>query len=379
MDLQALGSSNAEFGVDLYQKLATANPDENVFFSPISLLFALAITLLGAKEKTEAQLKSVLKLDQFAHGEVHSRFADLMRHLQQSDGNYELNIANKLYGEETENFLSDFLEESKKYYGSGLEPVSFLNNADGIRSMINSWVEKQTHQKIRDLLPAGLLDALTRLVIVNAVYFKGTWKTQFDQSETQKGVFVTPLRTFSDVSFMHLPKLNAKYMYNNELNCQILELPYKGDSMSFVVVLPNLKETTLEAVESSMDKNFFSTVDENIWRMDVEIWLPKFKIEKKSNAMESLMKMGIVDLFSESRTDLSKMTGERNLFVSKLLHKAFIEVNEKGSEAAASTGVVISFRSAKIKIKFKADHPFIFYIKDNAIGSILFMGRLFKM
>ncbi|ESO03166.1 hypothetical protein HELRODRAFT_174066 [Helobdella robusta] len=382
MDLQTLGSSNAAFGVDLYQKLSSENPGENLFFSPISLLFALAITLLGAKEKTEAQIKSVLNLEHIPNGQLHQGFADLMNHFQTPNGKWELNIANKLYGEQTAKFLSEFVEDSKKFYGAGLEPVDFVGSSDKVTSLINEWVERQTKNKIKHLIPRNVLNALTRLVVVNAIYYKGAWKNQFRKGNTKVGSFMTASKTLSDVPFMYLNRLSTGYFYSDDLNSQVLELPYEGNSQSFVVILPDLQKTSLEVVEQRLSKEVFTTIEESLFRETVNVWLPKFKIEKESNVKESLKRMGITDLFSMKAADLSGMNGEKDLYVSHLLHKAFISVDEEGSEAAAATAVVITLKSAPIfrqPVDFKADHPFVFYIKDNKSGSILFLGKVSKL
>ncbi|ESN95906.1 hypothetical protein HELRODRAFT_86140 [Helobdella robusta] len=380
--LKKLSCSNTEFGLDLYRKFSSSDADGNIFFSPMSISLALAMTSLGARDKTELEMKSVLKLDKMTNKDIHEHFRKLVDDLKKSNDKFILHIANKLYGEKSNSFLNEFLKSCEEFYGAALEPVDFRNKAKECEATINAWVENQTNQKIRNLIAPGSLNAMTKLVLVNAIYFKGSWDIPFDESNTKEDKFYISENHTTQISLMHFSKKKLRYSFDEELKCQILELPYEGRRLSYVIILPDLEKTKLEEVEQKLTGTILQNISNHLYTKEVNVWLPRFKLESTPNVMRALMELGLQDLF-DSRADLSNMNGEKNLFVSSILHKAFIEVNEKGSEAAGATAVIIGKKSLRhpapsIPVDFRADHPFIFSIKDIESGSILFLGKFLK-
>jgi hypothetical protein len=265
---------------------------------------------------------------------------------------------------------------TKENYGAGLREVDFVNAAEReqARKTINSWVEKETKEKIKDLIPQGVLDALTRLVLTNAIYFKGDWALEFDKKQTTDAPFKISADKEVTVPLMYQ---KGDFKYAQEDGLQIIELPYKGDELSMVVLLP-AEVDGLAELEKSLtpkDLNRWSTL---LRKREVYVYLPKFKMTTGPLELGGVLKaMGMKDAFSLPPADFSGMTGSRDLFISNVLHKAFVAVDEKGTEAAAATAVVVTL-TAELAASpvFRADHPFVFVIKDNRSGSILFMGRL---
>ncbi|ESN95908.1 hypothetical protein HELRODRAFT_114508 [Helobdella robusta] len=379
-ELNQISSLNAEFALDLYGKLAATHPDANLFYSPISISFALAMTYLGASGKTEEELKSALRFDRVNEKNLHPLFKELRNNLLDTKGVYKLHMANKLYGEKSYNFLQDFLQQCNSFYGAELEPVDF-NNPDECALKINEWVEEQTNQKIKNLIAPGILNPLTRLILINAIYFKGDWNEKFNIKDTKEEDFFISKTNKVKVPMMHFHKKKLRYSFYEELNCQVLELPYVGKSLSFIVILPDLNKTSLSDVEKKLNGDELFNVSQHLYSREVQLWLPRFKLETSFEANDVLKQLGIIDLFSDSRADLSKIDGTKELYVSKVIHKAFVEVNEEGSEAAAATGVVFELRCAVIPMEpevVRVDHPFIFFIKDNHSGAVLFIGKFMK-
>ncbi|ESN95905.1 hypothetical protein HELRODRAFT_157615 [Helobdella robusta] len=379
-DLKEQVASNLEFGLDLYQQLSNASK-ENFFFSPTSISYALAVTMLGADGRTKNQMKSVLKFKDISDDKIHSPLAELNVQLLDTKRKYELYIANKLYGEVSYKFKDDFLQNCKKFYGANVESLDFKNQPSECESIINSWVEEHTNKKIKNLL-SGVLNELTRLVLVNAVYFKGDWNKKFNKNETSEQHFHVSEDTKMKVPMMYFMEIKLKYCYDEDLKCQIIDLPYVDGAMSFIVILPDLNATCLASVEKKLTVPILNNLPQKLHNYKtLELWLPKFKLESSFELGDVLKKLGLVDLFEHGRADLSKMDGTRELYVSKVVHKAFVDVNEEGSEAAAATAVVCVEYCAMIMsdpIIFRADHPFIFMIRDNKTGEHVFMGRLVK-
>ena len=255
----------------------------------------------------------------------------------------------------------------------------FRGNSSEVSRHINKWVEDQTHQKIKNILPSGAVSELTRLVLVNAIYFKGDWSRKFNRDLTDdKDFHVTDTNTIR-VPMMKMSKAKMMYGVNQDLDCQALELPYVGDSLTMTILLPDPKITLQQLVTNLRVEHLMDTAEKfRMKSLEVDIWLPRFHLDEELSLAEVLAKMGVRDLFSERAADLSAMNGRKDLFISKALHKAFIEVNEEGSEAAAATAVVANMRSAPMSFKFHADHPFLFFIRDTGTGSILFLGSVVK-
>jgi len=248
---------------------------------------------------------------------------------------------------------------------------------------INGWVEEQTNHKIKDIVPVDAVDALTRLILVNAVYFKGDWNKKFDTTVTKDEDFHVSSSVKIKVPLMHIPKGKFVYGVDQRLNCQAISLPYVGEKLSMIILLPDHTVTTLADVESQLTADHLINAEQRFQmsKREVKLWLPHFKLEESLQLNNVLRNLGIVDMFGEGVADFSGMDGTKDLYVSKVLHKAFVEVNEEGSEAAAATAVVMMMRSASIPrdpFEFRADHPFLFYIVDNSTKAILFLGRVTK-
>ena len=242
-------------------------------------------------------------------------------------------------------------------------------------------MSEQTNQKIPEIVSPDAVTELTRLILVNAIYFKGDWNKKFDKAETEDKDFRISKEKTVTVPLMHIPNFKVKYGVNNELNCQAIELPYNKHAMSMFVLLPDDTVTSLQEVESKLTSDHLINVEEKfkMREMEVHVWLPRFKLDEKLSLKEIFSIMGMDEMFSVDKADLSGIDGTKELYVSQVFHRAFVEVNEEGSEAAAATAVVTMCECAMLPrepLKFKADHPFLFFIRDNVTGSILFLGRL---
>ncbi|XP_004694892.1 PREDICTED: leukocyte elastase inhibitor [Condylura cristata] len=377
--MEQLSAANSAFALDLFRILGEDSPTGNLFFSPLSVSSALAMVSLGTRGDTAAQVSKTLRFD--AVEEVHSRFQSLNAAVNKRDAAYVLKLANRLYGEKTYHFLPEFLASTQEMYGAELASVDFQGASEGARQVINEWVKGQTEGKIPELLAAGMVDSMTKLVLVNAIYFKGTWQDEFKKEETKDAPFRLNKRDTKTVKMMYQKK-KLPIGHIHELKCHVLELPYKGGELSMVILLPDDIEdesTGLEKIEQelTLEKLCEWTKPENLYNhMDIHVHLPKFKLEESYYLNSHLARLGVEDLFSPSKADLSGMTETRDIFISKIVHKAFVEVNEEGTEAAAATALVSKTCSLRPDQSFVADHPFIFMIRHNPSGSILFLGRL---
>uniref|UniRef100_A0A1A8MTJ4 Leukocyte elastase inhibitor n=1 Tax=Nothobranchius pienaari TaxID=704102 RepID=A0A1A8MTJ4_9TELE len=373
-----LSKANTSFSLALFKKLGENDNSSNVFFSPFSISSALAMVMLGARGNTATQMSESLKTHDLRDG-VHSDFAHLLSELNRSDAPYALSVANRLFGEQSYQFVQDYLEETRKYYKAELETMDFIHNTETARLTINSWVEKETHGKIKDILDQGAVNGLTKLVLVNAIYFKGNWNKQFNESATRDTSFRINKNSSKQVKMMY-QKSKFPLTYISEAACQVLEMPYKGKELSMLIFLPNNIEdstTGLEKLESVLSyENFVEwTRPDMMDEVEVQVGLPRFKMEEKYDMKAVLMSMGMVDAFDMGKSDFSGMSPANDLFVSEVYHKAFVEVNEEGTEAAAATAAVMMLRCALRPATFIADHPFLFFIRHNPSNSVLFAGR----
>ena len=363
---------NKAFAFGLYEKLKEV--EGNLFFSPYSISTALAMTYAGARGNTEKQMGTALHftLDQ---KRFHPAFAWLEAQFKtvQEKGDIELNIANALWAQEDYVFLREFLDLIQSNYGTVLNHVDFKRACEAARKKINAWVEQKTKDKIKDLIKPGVLNALTRLVLTNAIYFKGRWESQFKKSRTKESPFWLSIDKSVEVPMM-TQKRQFRYMENDSL--QILELPYIGDDLAMIVLLPR-KVDGLAQLEADLSVENLNMWIGHLRKREVSVFLPKFKMTSQFRLSETLASMGMPDAFG-GNADFSGIDGTKNLFISAVIHKAFVDVNEEGTEAAAATAAVISLTSAPSTPPptFRADHPFVFLIHDNHSGSILFVGRI---
>ncbi len=369
-------NGNNVFALGMYRQLRPA--DGNIFFSPFSIRTALAMTYAGARGETAAQMKNALRfsLDDSA---LHSAFADSIKTLNTGGGtDYEMSVANSLWGDKSFEFLQPFMDINAHFYGGALERVDFKNNCESARLRINGWVEEQTRKKITNLLTDGSLSADTRLVLVNAVYFKGLWNEQFDRERTQKAPFYCADGKTAEAPLMTFGHAQSLPFYS-EAGLKAIELGYKGDAISMLIVLPD-SAGGLGAIEQTLDEPALSRWIAGLHRRSVQVFLPRFTLTwGANNIVPQLSSLGMRDAFKAGAADFSGIDGTRNLLVSGVFHKAFVDVNEEGTEAAAATGVVVGLTSMPQEPEvFRADHPFLFLIREKTTGSILFMGRMSK-
>ena len=366
-------SGNTKFALDLYSNIRTE--PGNVFFSPYSISSAFAMTYAGAKGSTKDEIASTLH---FKDGKgFHGAFSDLMSHIKskQTD-DLKIHVANRLFGQNGFKFQDDFLAIAEKKYKAPLEQLDFKSRTEQARKRINTWVEKQTKDKIKDLIPKDVLTTDTRLVLVNAIYFYGDWMFQFDSLNTRTETFYVDGSQAADTKMM-TQVAHFEYMENRRL--QGIRMPYKGGSFWMEVYLPK-KKAGLEDLEEKLSPAELEDWGESFGRTEVRLSFPKFKMTTSFKLAEVLQEMGMVNPFTNS-ADFSDMTAEEPLKISEVVHKAFIDVSERGTEAAAATAVIAVLTSAVSKPPpppkvFKADHPFLFLIRERETGSILFMGRI---
>ena len=363
------------FALSLFSELAKSG-DANVFISPLSIVLALSMTYLGAKGNTAQQMKTVLGFDLVDDEIVHSTMNDLLKALDHAVKS-KLHIANRLYGADHFDFLSEFLKSTKSCYLADMERVNFLRETEASRVLINKWVEQQTADHIKELIPTGVLTSDTGLVLANAIYFKGNWNSQFLKEATRTDKFFITLSQVVEVQMMNQRSIFTTG-YNNELKTEVIELSYTDEHLSMIIFLPQ-KRDGLDHLQANI-KPIHLLDPKRTFHMQksahkINLYLPRFKLSESCDLANTLGGMGMPDLFSDAAADLSGMTGNRSLYVSAVMHSSYIEVNEEGSEAAAATAVVTNLRSIPMEITFKANHPFMFMIRDNRLKVPLFFGR----
>lgn len=372
--VNTIAQGNNRFALELYGEIKEKEKG-NIFYSPFSISSALAMTYAGSKGRTEKEMAAVLHFEPNST-EFHQAFGEYLACLSaNAKDNIEFEIANRLWAEKTFKFRKEFIELVNASYGAGVENVDFVNDFENARIMINDWVALKTKERIKDLIPKGVLDANTRLVLVNAIYFKGDWQSAFDVKHTKVSTFYVEKGKDVEAQFMHQ---TGHFNYEVSSNCSMIRLPYKGDKQSMIVALPTSIDK-LEATEDEIKSKDFKGLLKGSKSL-VELTFPKFKMTMPLMLSKYLIELGMKDAFNVG-ADFSKMDSLNRLNISEVIHKAFIEVDEKGTEAAAATAVVMSVTTTasspvRIPIVFKADHPFLYYIVDNETGAILFMGRM---
>jgi serine protease inhibitor len=373
--LSDIVAGNNAFAFDLYAQLKSA--EGNIFFSPYSISTALAMTYAGARGNTGKQMMRVLH---FGKNETafHEGFGKLQAGINEArrQGDVKLSVANGLWMQKDYKFLAEFLEMTGKNYGAELNYADYKNETEKARVEINTWVEGRTNDKIKELIRPGVLDASTRMVLANAIYFKGAWATKFDTAKTEEMPFRVSARDSVKMKMMNTGE--KEFGYGENKSVQILDMPYAGRELSMIVILPRTK-TGLGDFEKEIRAELFDSLCAGMRQEKVVVYLPKFTTTRECVLKKVLQKMGITDAFSEESADFSGMSSNKDLKISEVIHKAFVDVNEEGTEAAAATAVVVGLRCAPVYHKphiFRADHPFLFVIRDNTTGSILFMGRM---
>jgi len=366
-----LAKSNNDFALELFQNMLKADPkSENIFFSPFSIGTALSMAQLGAKETTASQIKSTLKLDCFTENDHHRVISEVCSKFKaDEEDKYTLNVANRLFARKDYVFSKEFLANTRKLYAADAQNLDFAGDAEGSKKAMNTWVEDQTANKIKDLITD--IDPQLAMVLINAIYFKGSWLEQFKPDDTHEHDFSVSETESIKVQMMYKDdKFNTGY--SEELQAMSLELPYKGEELSMVCVLP-MQQNGLAALEAKLTPEALKPLLACEDNMKMMVNLPKFKMECKLDLEERLKDLGMTHAFQQGTADFSGMDGSRNLFLSKVVHKAYIEVNEEGTEAAAATGLQMMLMC--MPQEFRADHPFIFFIKHKPTGAALFWGR----
>ena len=374
-DQGELAQGNNAFAMDLYHTLPA---QENLFFSPFSISQALAMTYAGARGQTEQQMAKTLHFT-LPQGRLHPAFNALDLALQPADaqaaeGSFQLNIANSLWGQKGYAFQPAFLDLLAENYGAGLRLADFQAAPEPARQAINQWVSDQTKDKINDLIPAGAITPDTRLVLANAIYFYAKWLYPFDPSLTQPGDFNLMDGTTVSVPMMSLGRVTG-LRYAAGSGYQAVELPYAGDKTALTLIVPDAGR--FAEVQSALTASELESLWGSLETKQVELSLPKFKYESSFSLGKTLGQLGMSDALTPGAADFSGMDGSRDLFISDILHKAVVAVDEDGTEAAAATAVVVGITSLPvIDVQLTVDRPFIFAIRDTQSGAMLFLGQV---
>jgi serpin B len=374
--LAMLVSANNDFAFDLYRAI-TADEDGNLVYSPFSISMAFSMVYPGARGNTEAQMRQVMGLlSQDIHHEafnyldqILASYAEDAAQNEDAGEPFQLNIANSVWGQRDFPFREEYLEVLARHYGAGMRIVDFASEAEAARLAINAWIEEQTEDRIQDMVPPGMIDAMTRLVLVNAIYFKGAWMFPFDEDATQDGAF-----TLLDGSRIEVPlmeRASSRISYFEGDGYQGAFLPYNNSPIDMLVILPD--DGQFETIEEMLQSDFLSELRELAFERDVHLVMPKLDFETDLDLAKLLSSMGMTDAFGPA--DFSGISEGGGLYISDALHKANITVDEEGTEAAAAT--VIAMRESMVEsAELKLDRPFLFSLQDRETGTILFLGRV---
>ncbi|MFI5204579.1 MAG: serpin family protein [Flavobacteriales bacterium] len=369
----SLVKGNTQFAFELFAQL---DKTKNLFFSPYSISSALAMTYAGARSETANQMSAVMHFEGESN-RFHSNFSNLSKEINSRNGSdVEISIANRLFGDKRKKFITEFQNVTSNLYSAPIEQVDFVKQLEKSRVRINNWVEEKTKDKIKELIKPQVLPDSTKLVLVNAIYFYGDWASQFEKDNTQKGKFFTTVSNEDECDLMYQ---QSSFMYMENDDFKAIQMPYKGNQLSMEIYLPN-KTDGLEEFTKTLSAANYRLWSESFEYSEVKLTLPKFKMTSDFSLGEMLQDMGMKLAFSND-ADFSGMTGKPELKISKVIHKAFVDVSEKGTEAAAATAVIMTMVDSvapepAVPKVFTADHPFFFIIRDNGTGSILFMGQL---
>jgi serpin B len=377
-DQYQLASDNLAFTMDLYQQLASQ--PGNLFFSPYSISQALAMVYGGARGATEQQMAEVMHFS-LPHNLLHPAFNALDQELAQradaangeSQG-FQLNIANATWGQSGFPFLTSYLDLLALNYGAGLQTVDFANDPEGARQQINDWVAKQTQDKIKDIVPQGAIDWLTRMVLANAIYFKASWMIPFVKSATQDAPFTTLDGSQVTVPMMSLERKQLNYSKGD--GYQAVTLPYVDGDVAMLLLVPDAGK--FNQVEAELDAGMLQSILGDMQSTDVILKMPRFTVESSFSLADTLAQMGMPDAFNAGQADFSGMDGQHDLYISSVIHKAYANVDESGTEAAAATVVIMELSAMPLgePVSLTIDRPFIFAIYDQPTQTILFAGRI---
>ncbi|XP_058686223.1 ovalbumin-related protein Y-like isoform X2 [Poecile atricapillus] len=387
----SISAANAEFCLDVFKEVKLHRSNDNVLFSSLSMLSTLALVYMGARGKTQSQMEKVLHFDNVTGDRdisdsqvekpqcgtaeyIHKSFKDLLSDIGRQNATYSLRIADRLYIEKTYPILQEYIKCAQKFYRAELEEADFKTAAEEARQIINSWVEKETNGRIQDLIVSDSIDLNTALVFVNVIYFKGIWKTAFKKEDTEEEPFNVTEQESRTVQMMRQNN-TFKVARVAEDKIKILELPYTSGELSLLVLLPD-DISGLAQLENkiSYEKLMEWTSPKVMEKKRVRVYLPRMKIEEKYNLTSVLTSLGMTDLFSPS-ANLSGISSAESLRISEAIHQAYVEVTEEGTEAGGSEVVTGEIQQSSEVEEFRADHPFLFFIKHNPSDMILLFGR----
>jgi serpin B len=373
VDVTKTARANNAFAFEIFSPLCAQKEGKNVFISPYSISCALAMTYEGAAKNTAAQMKAVMK---FPDGKdaLKAGYFGILEILNKKNAAYQLASANSLWPQKGFDFSKDYMAVIEKYYGGKAEPVDFAGDKPGALSKINGWTSKKTADKIPEILGPDDVNELTRMVLVNAIYFKGTWSERFEKKNTKKADFHVSAGKKIKTNMMNAEK---SFGYAELDGVKALEMDYNGDGLSMMLFMPASKEGSFAKGQLSLAS--FERWRAALSRTKVIVSIPKFRVRSLYSLKKPLQALGMTDAFSENLADFSGMTGRKNLYMTDVIHAGFIDVNEEGTEAAAATAVVMGLKRAAMEFEtpeFIADHPFVFVIYDKRADTILFMGRI---
>jgi len=374
-DQALLVEGNSAFAFELYQALK--GEEGNLFYSPYSISVALAMTYSGARGETAEQMADTLHflLEQErlhpAFNWLDAELASRGEGAQGKDGEgFRLNIVNAIWGQKDYSFLPTFLDVLAENYGAGLRILDFVNETEKSRITINNWVSDQTEQRIKDLIPQGAITVATCLVLTNAIYFNAAWEYPFNENMTTDGPFY--LLDGGQVIVPMMEQTEA-FGYTDGEEYQAVELRYDGGELSMVILLPKVGQ--FQAFEEGLQAQQVCDIISSLQPAEVALTMPKFEFDSEFSLKDTLKEMGMPAAFSGA-ADFSGMTGTRDLYISKVLHKAFVSLDEAGTEAAAATAVIMEEEAPEPLVEVTIDRPFIFLIRDTETGAILFVGRV---
>ncbi|KAK2160687.1 hypothetical protein NP493_1631g00031 [Ridgeia piscesae] len=371
-----LVAANNDFAMDLYGQIKNdpSKAGKNIFFSAFSVSSALGMVYAGSRGNTKTQMGTAMKFDSVT-GDIHDGFLQLFTAFNDPTNNYTLSVANALFSSKDYTILQSYIDIVKQYYLSFVKTMDFKSNPEPSRTYINKWVADHTNQKIKELFQQGTISPNTVVALVNAIYFKGLWKEPFETKYTKPDTFFLSATKTKKTNMMNLKGKKFNYAEVANLGCKIIELPYDGDEVSMYILLPD-ETIGLSALESQITSASINAAISSMYKQPVGVSMPKFKMTMQIDLKDILKALGMTDAFVPNLADLSGIDGTRKLLVSAAVHEAYVDVNEEGTEAAAATGVGISVTSIQIPKTFKADHPFLFFIREKVTGSILFSGRV---
>jgi serpin B len=388
--LLAVVRANTVFGMAFFNEIN--KNEDNLIFSPFSLSLALSMTMAGAETSTEEGILQALSF-RLPEPQVHPTFNELLLSIEASELNlppdvegqqFDVNIANSIWGQAGLDFKQDFLDTLALNYGAGIFRIDFASEPETARLAINEWISKETEERITDMIPPGSIDPMTRLVLANAIYFNGSWLHPFEENQTEDAPFTLLDGSINTVDMMHLSGENLRYLQGE--NFQAIQLPYLSSDFSMLVVVPDIGSyqdvesfLTQISVEEALPRTGLDLVKDEMGFALLDLYMPKFDFESEIKANDALMALGMSEAFTPGQADFSGMTEEADLFISDVLHKANITLDESGTEAAAATVVLMretAMEEPEEPVTLVIDRPFLFFIQHNSSGTVLFMGRV---